>query len=73
MAGELFSSDHASKVANLVSNALGGKTNHEKTEEKSNIFSGFLRLFGFESRQISAITVNAIILIAQLVRNIVSV
>ncbi|CAH1140172.1 unnamed protein product [Phyllotreta striolata] len=67
MAGEFFSTDHASKVANLVSNALGRKPNRDKNEENSNIFSGFMRLFGFESRQITAIAINTIILIAKLI------
>ncbi|XP_072387341.1 uncharacterized protein [Diabrotica undecimpunctata] len=68
MAGDFFSMDHASKVANLVSNALGSKPSPPKhTEGTNNIFSGFLRLFGFENKQISAIAVNAIILIAQLI------
>ncbi|XP_056636622.1 uncharacterized protein LOC130445128 [Diorhabda sublineata] len=68
MASDFLSTDHASRVANLVSNALGGKSSQGNTSGKPhNVFSGFLRLFGFEPKHISAIAVNAIILIAQLI------
>lgn len=69
MAGKLLGLDKATSVAELVSEAFG-KTNKKGDEGdgQQNIFSGFLRILGFDAKKIGAIAVNAIILVAQLVR-----
>ncbi|KAG5862411.1 hypothetical protein JTB14_001212 [Gonioctena quinquepunctata] len=74
MAGNFFSTDHASKVANLVSSALGKTQAKEGAGGKpsNNIFSGFLRLFGIDSKKIGVIAINAIIIVAQLISSSIS-
>lgn len=67
MAGKFLGLDKAESVAKLVSDAFG-KSGKKGDEEEGNIFSGFLRIFGFDSKKIGAIAVNAIIFVAQLVR-----
>lgn len=69
IAGKMLGLDKAKSVAKLVSDAFGksGKKGDEG-EGGQNIFSGFLRIFGFDSRKIGAIAINAIIFVAQLVR-----
>lgn len=68
MAGKLLGLDKAKSVAQLVSDAFGksGKKG-DGSEGGQNIFSGFLRIFGFDSKKIGAIAINAIIFVAQLV------
>jgi hypothetical protein len=68
LAGKILGIDHATGVAQLVTEAFG--KSHPKgdgSEGPSNIFSGFLRILGFDSKKIGAIAVNAIIFVAQLV------
>lgn len=69
MAKKFISFDHAAKVAKLVSDALEtSNARFDKKEKPSNnIFSGFLRLFGFDAKKLGAIAVNALIVVAQLV------
>lgn len=72
-ASKLLGLDKASDVANLVSSAFGKRqkkmdNNNNNSEKTSgNIFSGFLRIFGFDGKKVGAIAVNAIIFVAQLV------
>lgn len=68
LAGKLLGIDHATGVAQLVTEAFG--KSHKKgdgSEGTSNIFSGFLRVLGFDAKKIGAIAINAIIFVAQLV------
>ncbi|XP_018571604.1 uncharacterized protein LOC108911215 [Anoplophora glabripennis] len=68
LAGKFLNSDHAKGVANLVSEAFEKTHNKNNNDDKqSNIFSGFLRVLGFDTKKIGAITVNAIIFVAQLI------
>lgn len=68
LAGKFLNSDHAKGVAKLVSEAFEKTRDKNNNDEKqSNIFSGFLRVLGFDTKKIGAITVNAIIFVAQLV------
>ncbi|XP_044749118.1 uncharacterized protein LOC123309884 [Coccinella septempunctata] len=70
MAGKFLGLDTAKGVAELVSNAFG-KNDHRKEDNEEgaggNIFSGFLRMLGFDARRIGAIAVNSIVFIAQLI------
>ncbi|KAK9870011.1 hypothetical protein WA026_006106 [Henosepilachna vigintioctopunctata] len=68
MAGKWLGLDRSRGVANLVSEAFG-KINNRKGdyEESGNIFSGFLRMLGFDAKKIGAIAVNSIVFIAQLI------
>lgn len=70
LAGKLLGLDKASEIAELVSEAFGKTNTHSKKgdEGQQNIFSGFLRILGFDTKKIGAIAVNAIIFVAQLVR-----
>lgn len=67
LAGKLLGLDRASGVAELVSEAFGKSTKKDDQGSK-NIFSGFFRIFGLDTKKIGAIAVNAIIFVAQLVR-----
>lgn len=68
LAGKFFNSDHAKGVANLVSDAFEEThTKNKGANQQNNIFSWFLRVLGFDTKKIGAITVNAIIFVAQLV------
>lgn len=72
-AGKLLGLDRSGGVAQMVSEAFGKQ--HKKgdgAEGGQNIFSGFLRIFGFDTKKIGAIAVNAIIFVAQLVSNCLS-
>ncbi|CAH0561028.1 unnamed protein product [Brassicogethes aeneus] len=68
MAGKLLGLEQAKGVANLVSQAFG-KNNRkdEKGNNGGNVFSGFLRVLGFDAKRISAIAINAIIFVAQMI------
>ncbi|KAJ3657921.1 hypothetical protein Zmor_009697 [Zophobas morio] len=73
LAGKLLGIDEANGVAQLVSEAFG--KSHKKgdgAEGTGNIFSGFLRILGFDSKKIGAIAVNAIIFVAQLISSSLS-
>lgn len=74
LAGKLLGIDKATEVAELVSEAFGnGKTQSKKGDDgdgQQNIFSGFLRILGFDAKKIGAIAVNAIIFVAQMVRKL---
>ncbi|KAJ3630560.1 hypothetical protein MTP99_011752 [Tenebrio molitor] len=73
LAGKILGIDHATGVAQLVTEAFG--KSHPKgdgSEGPSNIFSGFLRILGFDSKKIGAIAVNAIIFVAQLISSSLS-
>lgn len=70
IAGKFLGIDQTNTLAQMVS-----QTFREKASEKSSkgptgdnsIFSGFLRLLGLDTKKLSAIAVNAIIFVAQLV------
>lgn len=68
-AGKILGLDRASEVAQLVSQAFGGRSARKgDTGDPGNtLFSGFLRVLGFDTKRIGAIAVNAIIFIAQIV------
>lgn len=68
MAGKFFGLDKANNLAQLVSETFAGKHIKRNTKDhNANIFSGFLRLLGLDTKKLSAIAVNAIIFVAQLV------
>lgn len=64
---KLLGIDHANGVAQLVTEAFGKAHKKGDGNETGNIFSGFLRVLGFDAKKIGAIAVNAIIFVAQLV------
>ncbi|XP_045479645.1 uncharacterized protein LOC123684430 [Harmonia axyridis] len=69
MAGKFLGIDTAKGVADLVSEAFG-KHNRRKGDEADaggNIFSGFLRMLGFDAKRIGAIAVNSMVFVAQLI------
>lgn len=72
LAGKLLGFDEATGVAELISEAFGKTDTLSKKgdegDEQKNIFSGFLRILGFDAKKVGAIAVNAIIFVAQLVR-----
>lgn len=68
----------AKDIANLVSKSLGHKQNQKRGEDggndekqqqfgPSNFVSAFFRLIGFDSQKITAIAVNSVIFLAQMV------
>lgn len=68
-AGKILGLDKSSGIAQLVSETFG--TAGQKTgdaEGGQNIFSGFLRVLGFDTKKIAAIAVNGVIFLAQIVR-----
>lgn len=68
VAGKFFNADHAKGVASLVSEAFDkSHAKNKDADQQGNMFSGFLRMLGFDTKKIGAITVNAIIFVAQLV------
>lgn len=70
LAGKLLGLDRVTGVSQLVSDAFAANTERNSNGEnvgETNIFSGFLRIFGFDVKKIGAIAVNAIIFVAQLV------
>ncbi|RZC38635.1 uncharacterized protein BDFB_008946 [Asbolus verrucosus] len=73
LAGKLLGIDQATGVAQLVTEAFG-KTQRkgDASEGTGNIFSGFLRILGFDSKKIGAIAINAIIFVAQLISSSLS-
>ncbi|KAL3267398.1 hypothetical protein HHI36_011527 [Cryptolaemus montrouzieri] len=68
MAGKFLGIDKAKGVADLVSDAFG-KSNNRKGDEDAggNIFSGFLRMLGFDAKRIGAIAINSIVFVAHLI------
>lgn len=68
----------AKDIADLVAKSLGGKQKERRgednrTKEKgsfgpSNVMSAFFRLFGLDSQKVTAIAVNSVIFLAQMVR-----
>lgn len=66
-AGKLLGLNEAYSVTNLVSETFGKSTKKIDNEQNNTIFSGFLRILGLNTKKISAIAVNAIIFVAQLV------
>lgn len=75
LAGKLLGLDESSGIAQLVSEAFGKTDTQSKKGDdgsvpgqQNNIFSGFLRILGFDAKKIGAIAVNAIIFVAQLVK-----
>ncbi|EFA01551.1 hypothetical protein TcasGA2_TC007112 [Tribolium castaneum] len=73
LAGKLLGIDHANGVAQLVTEAFGkAQKKGDGSEGTSNIFSGFLRVLGFDPKKIGAIAVNAIIFVAQLISSSLS-
>lgn len=68
-AGKLLGLNEAYSVTNLVSETFGKTSKKMNDEQNSTIFSGFLRILGLDTKKISAIAVNAIIFVAQLVSN----
>lgn len=69
LAGKLLGFDESSGVAQLVSQAFGKSPKRKDEFNRDNIFSGFLRILGFDTKRIGAIAVNAVIFVAQLVCN----
>lgn len=69
LAGKMLGLDNAKGVAQLVSQAFGKASRKgDEGSGEQNVFSGFLRILGFDSKKIGAVAVNSIILVAQLVR-----
>ncbi|KAH1019179.1 hypothetical protein HUJ04_009034 [Dendroctonus ponderosae] len=66
---KLFRTDQAKQVASLVSNAFTDYANSRKksTNPTSQVFTGFLKVLGFEAEKIAAIAINGLIFVAQLV------
>ena len=68
----------ARNIADLVAKSLDGKQKErrgdgDETREKgnfgpSNVVSAFFRLFGLDSQKVTAIAVNSVIFLAQMVR-----
>ena len=68
----------AKNIADLVAKSLNSKQKErrgedDETEEKenfgpSNVMSAFFRLFGLDSQKVTAIAVNSVIFLAQMVR-----
>ncbi|GJQ64997.1 hypothetical protein Trydic_g7159 [Trypoxylus dichotomus] len=69
LAGKLLGLDRVTSISQLVSESFGGniKRNTAENEDEPNIFSNFLRIFGFDVKKIGAIAVNAVIFVAQLI------
>ncbi|KAB0799105.1 hypothetical protein PPYR_06985 [Photinus pyralis] len=75
IAGKFLGIDPSNSLAQMVSDTFSGKHSKPSSEEfdgKFHIFSGFLRLLGLDTKKISAIAVNAIIFIAQLISSTLS-
>ncbi|KAK5643669.1 hypothetical protein RI129_007514 [Pyrocoelia pectoralis] len=75
IAGRFLGFDPANSLAQMVSDTFGGKhskSSSEGLDGKFHIFSGFLRLLGLDAKKISAIAVNAIIFVAQLISTTLS-
>lgn len=72
LAGKLLGLDKSTGVAELVSETFGktDKKGDDGDGGQQNIFSGFLRILGFDAKRVGAIAVNAIIFVAQLVRKL---
>lgn len=70
-AGKLLGLDESNSVTKLVSEAFSKSSkkmaDDNNNNNNNNIFSGFLRILGLDTKKISAIAVNAIIFVAQLV------
>lgn len=66
---KLFRTDHAQEVASLVSNAFQdySKSTKKSANPTSQVFTGFLKVLGLESEKITAIAINGLIFLAQLV------
>lgn len=69
LAGKLLGLDRVAGVSQLVSETFSGNIQRDTKQDNggNNIFSSFLRIFGFDVKKIGAIAVNAIIFVAQLV------
>lgn len=69
LAKKLLGLDRVIGVSQLVSEAFGrdAEADNDKKDGGTNIFSSFLRIFGFDVKKIGAIAVNAVIFVAQLV------
>lgn len=71
MASNMFSLDHASTIARLVSQAFGKKSSSNKYQQDQpngeSMFGGFFRLLGLGGSKIGALAINTIIFLAQLV------
>lgn len=68
LAGKLLGIEHANEVAQLVAETFGKTSKKgDSSPTPNNIFAGFLRVLGFDSKKIGAIAVNAIIFVSQLV------
>ncbi|KAI4462816.1 hypothetical protein MML48_4g00006126 [Holotrichia oblita] len=69
LAGRLLGLDRVVGVSQLVTETFGGNVQRDTKQNNggNNIFSSFLRIFGFDVKKIGAITVNAIIFVAQLI------
>ncbi|KAF5302165.1 hypothetical protein FQR65_LT08588 [Abscondita terminalis] len=74
IAGKYLGFDPENSLAQMVSETFSGKHTKTQREEPShfNVFSGFLRLLGLDTKKISAIAVNAIIFVAQLISSSLS-
>lgn len=68
-AGKLLGLDEAGSVAKLVTEAFGKTAKKFEDSHRNTMFTGFFRILGLDTKKISAIAVNAIIFVAQLVSN----
>lgn len=66
-AGKLLGLDEVTKVAKLVADNFHKAARNNQDDRGNAIFSGFFRILGLNTKKISAIAVNAIIFVAQLV------
>lgn len=66
-AGKLLGLDEVNKVAKLVADNFHKAARNKQDDRGNAIFSGFFRILGLNTKKISAIAVNAIIFVAQLV------
>lgn len=70
IAGKFLGINQSTNLAQMVSQTFSGKHIKKNGNFKGDttIFSGFLRLLGLDTKKLSAIAVNAIIFVAQMVK-----
>ena len=66
-AGNLFKVDQIRDVTKLVSDAFKKGSENVEQKKSDDVFSTFLRILGFDTKKIGAITINSLIFLAQLV------
>ncbi|KAK4887020.1 hypothetical protein RN001_003291 [Aquatica leii] len=73
IASKFLGFDPGNGLAQMVSDTFSGKhTKSPREDTSNNVFAGFLRLIGLDTKKISAIAVNAIIFVAQLISTTLS-